>query len=53
MKLLEEGAPLESDEERVTPNYPKGYRYEAWNIDDIMANMREGKAFDLGPGDWS
>jgi len=40
------------DDERVPPNYPPGYRYEPWNIDEIMQAMREGRPVELGAGDW-
>ena len=40
------------DESDVPPNFPPGYRYEPWSIDDIMESMRKGKPVDLGPGDW-
>ena len=53
VELINEGAPLQDDQDRVPPNYPKGYKYTPWNIEDIMENMRAGKPFDLGPGDWS
>ena len=45
------GVPLEDD--RLPPNYPPGYRYQPWNIEEIMDDMRAGKPFELGPGDWS
>lgn len=53
VKIMNEGIPMSEDQDRVTPNYPPGYRYTPWNIEDIMENMRAGKPFDLGPGDWS
>ncbi|KAF2084313.1 monooxygenase [Saccharata proteae CBS 121410] len=40
------------DEASIPPNYPPGYKYEPWNIDDIMRDMKEGRAIDLGPGNW-
>jgi len=40
------------DEEAFAPNYPKGYRYEKWSIDDVMEDMRMGRAVRLGEGDW-
>lgn len=40
------------DDERISPNYPPGYRYVPWDIEDIMRNVRNGKPIDLGPGDW-
>lgn len=53
MKILEEGAPLSDDQDRVPPNYPLGYRYEPWSIEDIMECMRAGEPVKLGAGDWS
>lgn len=41
------------DDDRVPPNYPPGYKYEPWNIEQIMEDMRAGKPIDLGAGDWS
>jgi hypothetical protein len=40
------------DEDAFEPNYPKGYKYEPWSIENIMEDMRAGKPIDLGPGDW-
>ena len=40
------------DDERIPPNYPRGYRFEPWSIDDIMADLRAGREVDLGPGEW-
>ncbi|KAL5119222.1 hypothetical protein ACEQ8H_002933 [Pleosporales sp. CAS-2024a] len=40
------------DEDAFEPNYPKGYKYEPWSIEQIMDDMRAGKAIDLGSGDW-
>ncbi|KAJ2986410.1 hypothetical protein NUW58_g5043 [Xylaria curta] len=36
----------------VPPNYPPGYRYKPWNIDQIMEDAREGRPIDLGDGEW-
>jgi hypothetical protein len=46
------GLPLDEDN-GVPPNYPPGYKYSPWNIEKIMDDMRNGRPFDLGPGDWS
>jgi hypothetical protein len=46
------GAKYASDVEDLPPNYPPGYKFEPWSIDDIMENMRAKKEFDLGSGDW-
>lgn len=40
------------DDERVPPNFPPGYKYEPWNIEDVMEDMRNGKQIDLGSGNW-
>ena len=40
------------DESEVPPNFPSGYKYEPWSIDEIMQSMQKGIAVDLGPGDW-
>ena len=52
VKSMKEGVRLE-DDESVPPNYPPGYKYEPWTIDDIMADLKNGKEVDLGAGDWS
>jgi len=41
-----------ADEDSYEPNYPKGYKYEPWNIEKIMEDMRAHKPCDLGSGDW-
>jgi hypothetical protein len=48
---LQNGVRFE-DDERIPPNYPKGYKFEPWSIDDIMNDLKEGKEVDLGPGQW-
>jgi len=40
------------DDKRIPPNYPNGYRYEPWNIDEIMDDLAKGKEVDLGSGEW-
>ncbi|KAF2806385.1 FAD/NAD(P)-binding domain-containing protein [Mytilinidion resinicola] len=52
VKSIKAGVAME-DETSFPPNYPKGYRYKPWNIEDIMEDMRNGKEIDLGPGDWN
>lgn len=49
---MKKGVRIE-DDDRIPPNYPPGYHYEAWNIEQIMDNMRNGKSVELAPGDWS
>ncbi|KAK3315900.1 hypothetical protein B0H66DRAFT_582804 [Apodospora peruviana] len=48
---MNKGIPIEEDTS-IPPNYPKGYKYEPWNIEDIMEDKRNGKKVDLGPGNW-
>jgi len=50
--VVKAGTPLDEDES-IPPNYPPGYKYSPWNIEKIMDDMRAGRPFDLGPGDWS
>lgn len=52
VESLKQSIPFE-DDDRIPPNYPPGYKYEPWNIEQIMDDMRQGKPIDLGPGDWS
>ncbi|KAK5675806.1 hypothetical protein LTS10_011537 [Elasticomyces elasticus] len=52
VESIELGVPLEEDVS-FPPNYPEGYKYEAWNIDQVMADVRAGKEVNLGEGDWS
>ncbi|GAB7330148.1 hypothetical protein MBLNU13_g01824t1 [Cladosporium sp. NU13] len=48
---LQNGIRLE-DDERIPPNFPKGYKFEPWSIDEIMEDLKEGKEVDLGAGEW-
>ncbi|KAK0890837.1 hypothetical protein LTR91_025580 [Friedmanniomyces endolithicus] len=52
VESMKRGVRLE-DDASIPPNYPPGYKYEAWNIEKIMVDVRAGKEVDLGPGDWS
>lgn len=40
------------EDSSIPPNYPRGYKFEPWSIDEIMLDLREGKEVDLGIGDW-
>ncbi|KAI1503375.1 hypothetical protein F5X99DRAFT_375941 [Biscogniauxia marginata] len=48
---VKRGVPFDQVE-AVPPNYPPGYRYRPWSIDQIMEDIRNGKPVDLGPGSW-
>lgn len=52
VESMKQGVKIE-DELAFEPNYPKGYRYEPWSIEQIMNDIRAGKQIDLGPGDWN
>lgn len=52
VESMKKGVPFD-EEDSVPPNYPRGYKYEPWDIEEIMADKRKGKDTDLGPGDWS
>lgn len=51
VKDMSEDAPYGEDNS-VPPNYPPGYRYEPWSIEEIMDDIRNGRPVNLGPGDW-
>ncbi|KAF2154544.1 FAD/NAD(P)-binding domain-containing protein [Myriangium duriaei CBS 260.36] len=51
IESMKQGIKME-DEENVPPNYPPGYKYEPWSIDDIMADMQAGRPVELGGGNW-
>ncbi|KAK0615327.1 hypothetical protein B0T17DRAFT_657520 [Bombardia bombarda] len=48
---MKKGVPFDKDDS-VPPNYPPGYRYEPWSIEQIMGDMKAGKTVDLGSGNW-
>lgn len=52
VKAVKGGAQYASDVTELPPNYPPGYKFEPWSIDDIMADMKAKKAFELGAGEW-
>ena len=52
VESLKQGIPFE-DDDRISPNYPLDHKYEPWNIERIVDDIRQGKPIDLGPGDWS
>lgn len=48
---IRRGVPFDKDDS-IPPNYPPGYVWEPWSIEQIMEDVRNGKELDLGPGDW-
>ena len=50
LEAMKAGIP--HDESDVPPNYPPGYKYEPWSIDDIMDKMQRGEQVELGSGNW-
>ncbi|KAK3693148.1 hypothetical protein B0T22DRAFT_525629 [Podospora appendiculata] len=51
VESMKRGIPLERDDS-VPPNYPPGYKFEPWSIEEIMEDMRNGKPVNLGEGNW-
>ena len=51
MESIRRGVPLD-EEGSIPPNYPPGYKWEPWNIEDIMEDMRNGRPVNLGSGNW-
>lgn len=49
---LKKGIRFDEDD-RIPPNYPPGYKYEPWTIEQVMDDMRAGKPIELGPGEWN
>ncbi|KAF2805625.1 FAD/NAD(P)-binding domain-containing protein [Mytilinidion resinicola] len=49
---IKQGIPQDENLE-IEPNFPKGYRYEAWSIEDIFEDAKNGKLVVLGSGDWN
>jgi hypothetical protein len=45
------GTPME-EENQFEPNYPKGYRYEKWSIEEVLEKGEEVGMEWLGSGDW-
>ncbi|KAI0392937.1 hypothetical protein F5Y17DRAFT_477175 [Xylariaceae sp. FL0594] len=50
-QTIKAGVPMD-EVTTIPPNYPPGYKYKPWSIDDIMEDLRNGKSVDLGEGDW-
>ncbi|OAG02158.1 monooxygenase [Paraphaeosphaeria sporulosa] len=51
LKGMRAGVPLDQDP-NIPPNYPPGYKWEPWNIDEIMRDLEAGVAVELGSGNW-
>ncbi|KAK0640654.1 hypothetical protein B0T16DRAFT_430764 [Cercophora newfieldiana] len=51
VESMKKGVAME-DDESIPPNYPPGYKYEPWRIEDVMEDMRNGRPVDLGKGNW-
>ncbi|KAK4963809.1 hypothetical protein LTR66_012644 [Elasticomyces elasticus] len=51
VESMNKGVAFDEDDS-FPPNYPPGYKYEPWNIEQIMDDMRNGKPIELGPGNW-
>ncbi|RFU33341.1 hypothetical protein B7463_g3031, partial [Scytalidium lignicola] len=51
LESMKKHIPFDADES-IPPNYPPGYKYEPWSIDQIMEDKKCGRGTDLGSGDW-
>ncbi|KAK0744436.1 hypothetical protein B0T21DRAFT_280908 [Apiosordaria backusii] len=51
VESMRRGVPFDEDDS-IPPNYPPGYKYEPWSIEQIMDDMRNGKPVELGSGNW-
>lgn len=41
------------EDDSIPPNYPPGYKFETWSIDQIIEDKKQGRDTVLGAGDWS
>lgn len=48
---IRKGIPAE-EETSYPPNYPSGYKYKPWTIEDIMDDKRNNRETYLGEGEW-
>lgn len=51
VESMRRGVPFDEDTS-IPPNYPPGYKYEPWSIEQIMEDMRAGRPVELGDGNW-
>lgn len=49
---MQKGIAIE-DEDVIPPNYPPGYHYSPFDVEQIMRDMEEDRYVELSPGDWS
>lgn len=42
----------QDENDDIPPNFPKGYTFAPWNIEDIMEDTKKGKPIHLGDGAW-
>ncbi|EPE37104.1 FAD/NAD(P)-binding protein [Glarea lozoyensis ATCC 20868] len=52
LESMKKGIPHDADDS-IPPNYPPGYKFEPWSIEQIIEDKNNGRETDLGPGDWS
>lgn len=51
VESMNKGIPF-SEDDSIPPNYPPGYKYEPWSIEEIMDDVRNGRPVNVGPGNW-
>ena len=49
---MKNNVPWENDES-IPPNYPPGYKFQKWSIEQIMEDKKNGIEPEAGAGDWS
>lgn len=49
---VKNGAKYITDDESIPSNYPPGYKYEPWSIEQIIDDMNNKRPVNLGTGDW-
>jgi len=49
---IKNDVPWQSDES-IPPNYPPGYMFEPWSIEQIIEDKKRGRETVLGTGDWA
>lgn len=51
VESMRKGVPIE-DDDSIPPNYPPGYKYKPWTLDEVIEGVRKTNMVDLGPGNW-
>jgi hypothetical protein len=41
------------NDKSIPPNYPPGYEFDFWSIENIIEDKKNGRETSLGGGDWA